>query len=33
MRIRPKDHIYWEIVYESQEEAQAVKDYHDQLLT
>lgn len=32
MKIRPKDHVYWEIVYTSQEEAQAVKDYLDQLL-
>jgi hypothetical protein len=27
MIIRPKDHIYWEPIFGTQEEAQAFKDY------
>jgi hypothetical protein len=29
--IRPKDHIYWEPIFETQEEAQAFKDYWEQV--
>ena len=33
MLIRPKDHIYWEFIFETQEEAQAFKDYWEQVYT
>lgn len=33
MIIRPKDHIYWEPIFESQQEAQAFKDYWERVFT
>lgn len=31
MLIRPKDHIYWEPIFETQQEAEAFKDYWERV--